>query len=119
MPYSSHPLTVDRIPGARLDLDPIIIANMGGTAALDLVWTRFFIASTGGTDGLGLWMEVANVPWTGAGLAACAVERPRRTPDDSAVELALVVLPRLRRMFNVNDRWFVTGKKATTLRTDG
>ena len=80
------------------------------TAALDLVQNPF-IANTGGTDGLGLWMEVANVPWTGAGLAACAVERPRRTPDDSAVELALVVLPRLRRMFDVNDRWFVTAKK--------
>ena len=39
------------------------------------------------------------------------MERPRRTPDDSAVELALVVLPRLRRMFDVNDRWFVTAKK--------
>ena len=62
-------------------------------AALDLVQNPF-IANTGGTDGLGLWTEVANVPWTGAGLAACAVERPRRTPDDSAVELALVVLLR-------------------------
>ena len=87
-------------------------------AALDLVQNPF-IANTGGTDGLGLWTEVANVPWTGAGLAACAAERPRRTPDDSAVELALDVLPRLRRMFNVNDRWFLTAKKASTLRTDG